>query len=198
MVAFEVDGVHFNYRVAGVALHDGHVMLQQAEGSGFWFLPGGRCEAGESSGGTLAREMIEECGESVTVGRLVWVAENFFVEAGIPCHELGLYYLMEFAHGSPMLDLRRCFSALDGPQPCTFRWFPLESLTGGLRVYPAFLCRGLLEIPEHITHVVHRDSTWRQEVAAPHAVIEVHPPVETLMIRAPSVEDQAYPDGTEP
>ncbi len=26
-----------------------------------------------------------------------------------------------------------------------------------------------------------------------HAILEVHPPVETLMIRAPSVEDKVYP-----
>jgi ADP-ribose pyrophosphatase YjhB (NUDIX family) len=157
VIKFEIDGIRFNYRVAGAAFHEGHVLLQQADGSDFWFLPGGRCEIGEPSAGALAREMVEEIDEVVTVDRLVWVAENFFEEAGVQFHELGLYYLMRFLPGAPILDLSRCFPVLEGSLPFTFRWFPLEALAQ-LRVYPDFLPNGLAHVPDHITHVIHHDA----------------------------------------
>ena len=153
MITFDIDGVRFNYRVAGVAVHEGHVLLQQAEGSDFWFLPGGRCEIGEPSADALAREMLEACAEIVTVGRLVWVAENFFAEAGVAFHELGFYYLIDFPPGSPILDTNRRFSVLDGSLPLTFRWFSREVLAG-LLVYPMFLRQGLARLPDNIAHVV--------------------------------------------
>src|SRR5579859_2392880 len=97
VISFDVGPARFNYRVAGVVIHDGHVLLQTIDGFDFWFLPGGRCEANECSSATLAREMREECGEAVTVERLLWVAENFFTLNGRPFHELGFYYLTTLA-----------------------------------------------------------------------------------------------------
>jgi ADP-ribose pyrophosphatase YjhB (NUDIX family) len=50
-------------------------------------LPGGRVEALETTSDALRREMKEEIGQTIEVGRLLWVVENFFNLQGTPYHE---------------------------------------------------------------------------------------------------------------
>ena len=49
------------------------VLLTKREDNGRWCLPGGQLEAGESVAETCAREVLEETGLAVEVGRLIAV-----------------------------------------------------------------------------------------------------------------------------
>jgi 8-oxo-dGTP pyrophosphatase MutT (NUDIX family) len=60
MITFARENVWFALRVAGVAIHDGHVLLHRAECDDFWALPGGRAELLEPAAESLIREMQEE------------------------------------------------------------------------------------------------------------------------------------------
>lgn len=156
MIAFDLPDACFTYRVAAVALHDGHVLLHRAECDDFWALPGGRCEAMEHSTDAILREMREEYGETVRVERLLWVVENFFTHAGKPYHELGLYYLVALTPGSPLLDTRTVCGGQEGDLPLIFQWFPLDAVER-TRIYPVFLRTALQSIPDTIEHVVNHD-----------------------------------------
>jgi len=68
----------FQMRIAGLGFRDGHVLVHRAVHETFWTFPGGRAEVGETSEETLKREMVEELGVEVKVGRLLWAVENFF------------------------------------------------------------------------------------------------------------------------
>ena len=59
--------------VSAIILHDGCVLLQRRADSGQWGLPGGSVEIGESVTAALEREVREETGFEVRVGRLVGV-----------------------------------------------------------------------------------------------------------------------------
>jgi len=158
MIRFDQGDDRFNYRVVGVAIHDGHVFLHQGEGESFWALPGGRAELGESAEQTLKREMREELEVEIEIVRLLWVVENFFRYDQKNYHELSLYFLMQLPAGSKCLTHR-------GPYPCAepdsnliFRWFPNQAgVLAGLPVFPSFLQTELQQLPQSTEHRVHFD-----------------------------------------
>lgn len=143
----------FIYRVAGVCLHDGHVLLHRGEFEESWSLPGGRVEFRETSSLALGREMWEEIGVDVEVGRLLWVIENFFSHAGRRFHELGFYYEMHLPAGSQYLDVDQEFTGTEEQTRLIFRWFPTESLPT-VQFYPIFLRTALAHLPASPQHVV--------------------------------------------
>ncbi|NDU72428.1 NUDIX domain-containing protein [Actinomadura sp. DSM 109109] len=65
-------------RVTGVVIEDGRLLLlDQDTGAGrSWSLPGGKVEEGEPLADALVREMREETGADVEVGRLLYVCDH--------------------------------------------------------------------------------------------------------------------------
>ena len=153
MITFELTGGFFNYRVAAIVEHDGHVLVGREEVGDFWFLPGGRCELMESSPEAVKREFQEEFGVGCNVERLVWIAENFFTLGGRTCHEIGLYFLVSLPLDSPLLDKAKRFQFTDAAIGLEARWFPLAEIPS-INLVPAFLRTGLLDLPSTTQHIV--------------------------------------------
>lgn len=150
MIDFTDGDNRFFYRAVGVAIEDGYVLLHRMDDADYWILPGGRVEFGETSADALKREMQEELGRTVEVGRLLWVAESFLVDGGLIVHGIGFYYVMnlpgDFANRAP-------FEVMDGQNRLSFEWHALTDLAG-LTVYPPFLREGLVSLPEYPTHIL--------------------------------------------
>jgi ADP-ribose pyrophosphatase YjhB (NUDIX family) len=156
VITFESNSVRFHFRTAGVAIDDGHVLVQRCEHDDFWALPGGRVEVAESASDALAREMLEEIDARVEIGRLLWIVENFFEYEGVRAHELGLYFAMTMPQ-----SLRRAATGpeFDGHEPglrLIFRWQPL-ALLDEVVIKPSFLQSALAAPPATPAHVVHVD-----------------------------------------
>lgn len=156
MISFQIDGIRFNYRVVGVCIEAGNVLLHKAERDDFWSLPGGRCEILESSDVSLEREMQEELHVEVGVGQLLWMVENFFKYNGAPFHELALYYAVTLPDENAYSDRQRTYKGVEDDLALLFRWFPVDSLAD-IRLFPSFLKEGLRNPPLHPQHVVHTD-----------------------------------------
>lgn len=155
MITLDGAGMRFTFRAAGVAVQDGQVLLQCApDEGGFWGLPGGRVEMGESAAATLLREMQEELGVTVEVGRLLWTVENFFEYEGHRHHELGLYLAMTIPPERG--PLHGPFVAMEGEQQIPCVWHPLEDVAQ-LPIYPTFLREALTDLPDTPVHLVHVD-----------------------------------------
>lgn len=158
----------FLVRVAGVALHHDRVLLHRSEHDSFWALPGGRLEVGETTETALQREMLEEIGETVTTGRLLFVVENFFSHypldgprdpvARNDHHEIGFYLEMTL---SPQLCAVTSFAGteLSGTSheySLEYRWFEKTNLSE-VDLRPARLIDLLSKpLPSGVTTVVNR------------------------------------------
>lgn len=155
--SFTRDSRRFNYRVAGLCLHEDHALVHRAESEDFWSLPGGRPVHGEPSDVALRRELAEEIEADGTIVRLLWVVENFFSYLGVEHHELAFYYLFDLPAGSPLLAKDREHEGREGDDlRLIFRWFPVAGLPT-LRLYPSFLRTGVAALPATVAHLIHYD-----------------------------------------
>ncbi|MGA7730986.1 MAG: NUDIX domain-containing protein [Chloroflexia bacterium] len=173
MITFERERSRFSTRAVAVIVDrdERRVLVSRAAIDDFWALPGGRIEIGETSSEAVMREMREELGVEVEVGRLLWVTEEFFEFAGLSWHGIAFYYLVCLPSDSPMYDreessgieefvedifvpehLRAEVNRLE----MIFRWHDRERLHE-LALYPRFLQDRLRVLPDTTEHIIRRE-----------------------------------------
>jgi ADP-ribose pyrophosphatase YjhB (NUDIX family) len=148
------DEALFNLVVRGLAFGEGHLLVSRWTG-GYCFPVGGRLDHGETLEEAIRREFREETGVSVTVRKLVYFNENFFVDdRGKAVHELGWYFWMalDAPVGAPGVSLPHP----DSPK-LALEYLDLERLdAGGLfppflrRYLPGDFAQGFSRTPRHI------------------------------------------------
>ncbi|MCO5731998.1 NUDIX hydrolase [Rhizobium sp. SSA_523] len=148
----------FQMRIAGLGFRHGHVLVHRATHEAFWTFPGGGAEIGETSQETLDREMMEELGVTVEVGRLLWMVENFFHYEGRDWHELGLYYLMQLPDSFPFAPQGIIHTVQDGDSELEFKWVAAtrQALTA-LDIPPYFIAAEIENLPDLPRHLVWDD-----------------------------------------
>ena len=161
MVMFSNGEITFMYRVGGIAVRDGRLLVEHNVRHGFCFVPGGRVEYGENAVQALSRELDEEFGGNVRVGRLVIVSDILFELDGIRYQEAGLYFLMEFDPGHYIIGREGKFEA-EEPK-LVYQWLPLNELEE-VELFPRFLRELVLDIPQTPKYVIQSDidSCWTE------------------------------------
>ncbi len=158
MLVFDRGKNRFSFRVAGIALRQGHALVHRATHEHFWTFPGGRAEMGEETAETLRREMREEIQCEIEVGRLLWVVENFFRYEGREFHELGFYYVMEIDPVFPFEPGEVVHEIVDGVNECEFKWVTASpKVLAALPLYPQFVPDRIGNLPVSTEHLVWRD-----------------------------------------
>ncbi len=148
----------FSYRVAGICIHNGKVLLQTTTEDPAFTFPGGHVAFGETNAQTLIREFKEELGADIAVQELKWVAEVFFPWGNKPCHQICLYYMVEITDEvTPRAGVFPGTEQMEGRKfTLEFHWVPLEEAKD-YEIYPT-QCRELLQNPvEGVVHFVYEE-----------------------------------------
>lgn len=155
-ISYERNNNMFNFRVAGIVMDAGRVLLHKAGQDDFWNLPGGRVEMNEATEAAIVREMMEELGIYVEVQRLAFVSEDFFDYEGQKFHEIGFYYVIALPEAHKLYSQIE-FKGLEDNGKLTFRWFSLDELEH-MEVYPVFLKKELhnLHDAKSIQHFIQK------------------------------------------
>ncbi|HBN84209.1 MAG TPA: DNA mismatch repair protein MutT [Clostridiales bacterium] len=158
-ILFRTRDYVFSYRVAGIFIRNGNVLLQKPTNDTGYAFPGGHVEFGETNEETLIREFKEEIGVDIRVKELKWVAEIFFPWDHIPCHQICLYYMIEAVDEDqiPKGEMFMANEHIEGKNfEIEFHWIPLEQVKA-LEVYPTNVRELLERIDEGVQHIVYKE-----------------------------------------
>ena len=158
-ILFKTDDYVFSYRVGGLLIHNGKVLMQKAvDDDGYAFI-GGHVAFGETTAETIVREFKEEIGADIKVERLFMVNENFFPWGTRPCQQINLYYLVSLKDETQM-PLDRNFKALDqlGNERIELDmcWIPLEDVPSK-NIYPPQAKKYIVNVPDEIVYFVYKE-----------------------------------------
>ena len=149
----------FSYRVAGILLRDGNILLQKSADDTGFAVPGGHVELSETNAQTLIREFREEIGADVTVGDLKWVGEIFFTWGNRPCHQICLYYEVVLQDESQIPH--ESFWAPDEHVDereikIKFHWMPIDDLDK-IEVHPGNIADLIKRYKDGVQHFIYRE-----------------------------------------
>ena len=114
------------------------VLLVEMDDAGFYCLPGGHVELGETTEEAMIREMKEETTKDTYIKKYLGNIENFFVNKhNVSIHEIAFYYLMDFKDDD-INDLSRVENDEGTLVKLKFKWFNLKELDS-VNIKPIFL-----------------------------------------------------------
>ena len=156
-ILFRTDEYVFSYRVAGICIRNGKVLLQKPTNDTAFAFPGGHVTFGETNAQTLVREFKEEIGADISVGDLKWVGEVFFPWGNKPCHQICLYYIVEITSEIPMEDVFIGKEQVEGRRfNLEFHWVPMTELKN-IEVYPTNVVELMNQTDSGVKHFIYRE-----------------------------------------
>ncbi len=156
-ISFKTQQGRFNYRVAGLIIHNEQILIMKDETSPYYYIPGGRVNLHEVAEDAIKREIKEELRIDVKVNRMLWSSENFFVEEtnGETFHEIAFYFLLDLVDTSLFEKSNPFVLKEGGEQRLRFYWKPIGELKE-LYMYPLFLKERILNLPQTLEHIIER------------------------------------------
>lgn len=157
-ILLKTDDYVFSYRVAGICIQNGNVLLQKPTNDTAYAFPGGHVELGETNEQTLIREYQEEIGVDISVGDLKWVGEVFFPWGNKSCHQICLYYMVDVkSKNIPFEGMFIGKEKIEGRKfDLEFHWVPIEELKN-IEVYPTDVVELMDKINDGVQHFIYQE-----------------------------------------
>lgn len=139
-IRLRTEDFYFKFRVAGILIKNNKVLVVEMDNNGFYCLPGGYVEVGETTEDALKREFLEETGKEVKINKYLGMVENYFITKSLRhMHEVSCYYLVDLVEDNiPQED----FSLIENDKGyivrLDFKWIDLNELDNYI-LKPRFL-----------------------------------------------------------
>lgn len=117
----------------GVCVQDGKLLLCRTKGADNTYLPGGHVEFMEKAEDALCREIIEEAGLEISVGRFLGAVEHTFIQAGERHCEINLIFEVAIS------DIDASEDPVSLEDYIEFCWVSLDKLLE-FKLEPIILC----------------------------------------------------------
>jgi len=158
-IIFKTDEYVFSYRVAGLLLHNGKVLLQKIPNEIAYAIPGGHVDLGETNEETLVREFKEEINVDIKVDTLKLVGELFFPWGDKPCHQICLFYSVSLTENAS-IPLDGSFWGTEQLEDKSFKlefsWINIKDIKT-IELYPVELKKYLTEGLSQVEHFVYKE-----------------------------------------
>jgi len=158
-ILFKTNDYVFSYRVAGILIRNGKVLLQKPVNDTGYAFPGGHVNFGETNEETLVREFKEEISADINVNGLRWVGEIFFPWGDKPCHQICLYYDISLIDET-QIPLDRSFFSKDELEntkvDLEFSLIDIDKLAD-LEVYPVNAKEMMKDYSTEIKHFIFKE-----------------------------------------
>ncbi len=147
----------FKLRVSGLIIKEGKVLLLEMDDAGFFCLPGGHVELGETTEEAMIREMKEETEKDTYIKKYLGNIENFFLnKRNVNVHEIAYYYLMDFKEDIPIKDIVRMEDDHGVAVKLNFKWFDLKEIAN-INLKPSYLKDILTSNNFEFNHLIIKD-----------------------------------------
>jgi 8-oxo-dGTP diphosphatase len=126
MVRIPLEKMIFRNSVYGLIVHQDSLLVVRTRSTGLYAFPGGGIEMGEPIADALEREILEETGITVEMGKLAKVEEDFFYyNPGDEAYHAFLF----FYWCKPLSTDLITDEALYDEESDSCRWVPITELT---------------------------------------------------------------------
>lgn len=157
-IIFKTDEYVFSYRVAGILIYNGKVLLQRPQNDTAYAIPGGHVALGETNEETLVREFKEEINADIKVDKLKWVGEIFFPWGDKPCHQICLFYNVSLTDNC-YIPLSGAFLGTEQLKNTSFKlefsWINIKDIEK-IELYPIEAKKYILEESSQVEHFVYK------------------------------------------
>jgi len=128
-VKIKSDDCNFKMRVAGCLIKDDKLLTVKIGDNGFYCLPGGHVQLGESSNESIIREFREEVNVTCKNTKLISIIENFFFnKEKKKIHEICYFYLIEPEENIETKDYEYIENDAGELKKLSFKWVDLDDL----------------------------------------------------------------------
>lgn len=138
-IRLKTEEFYFKFRASGLIIKNNKVLVVEMDNNGYYCLPGGYVEIGETTEEAVVRELKEEIGKDVRILGYLGMVENYFTTKSLRrMHEVSCYYLMELVEDVPTED----FSLIENDKgyivKLDFKWIDISEIDNYI-IKPSFL-----------------------------------------------------------
>ena len=147
----------FKFRVAGIVISNGKILVDKMRNNDFYCFPGGHVEVCEDTRKAAIRELKEELYFKFKIKNLLFIHENFFNAHKKKFHELCFYYLVcPTEKDFKPRDI--IFSEIDNNEQLfhDYRWIELSDLKE-TDVRPKVIFERLNHLNTCVTHIISKE-----------------------------------------